>query len=89
MAEVTSQKEGSQKGTPVLTEAQQEKAEELAQAIELVKQHRRENRMSFFKPYPWQADFYKSGKTNKQRLLMAANRVGKTASMAGGVPSDR
>ena len=31
MAEVTSQKEGSQKGTPVLTEAQQEKAEELAQ----------------------------------------------------------
>lgn len=82
VAEVTSQKTVSQKGTPVLSEAQKEKAEELAKAIELVKQHRRENRMKYFKPYPWQAEFYKSGKDNKQRLLMAANRVGKTASMA-------
>jgi len=35
-----------------------------------------------FKPYEWQSKFYAAGKNNKQRLLMAANRVGKTFSEA-------
>ena len=40
----------------------------------------RERKMFNFKPYPWQEKFYHAGKENKQRLLMAANRVGKTLS---------
>ena len=72
------------KGTPSsgVTAAQEKKAMELAAAIALVKRHKAENRLSYFEPYPWQRDFYHSGPGNKQRMLMAANRVGKTASMA-------
>ena len=40
----------------------------------------RERKMFYAKPYPWQEKFYHAGKDNKQRLLMAANRVGKTYS---------
>ena len=47
-----------------------------------MKEHKRTHRLDYFKPYPWQKKFYKAGNQNKQRLLMAANRVGKTASMA-------
>ena len=72
----------SKKGTPELSEAQKEKAEEIAKAIAVVKEHKRTHRIDYFKPYPWQKKFYKAGHKNKQRLLMAANRVGKTASMA-------
>lgn len=39
-----------------------------------------QNRLSYFRPYDWQKQFFKSGLDNKQRLLMAANRVGKTLS---------
>lgn len=42
----------------------------------------RRRRMANFKPYPWQQRVFKSGAKNKQRLLMAANRVGKTYSAA-------
>jgi phage terminase large subunit-like protein len=56
------------------------------QKIELIKlleeKAKREKAKSLwnFQPYDWQQDFYKAGKQNKQRLLMAANRVGKTRS---------
>lgn len=85
MAEAaTSKKPVRKKGTPSsgVTAAQEKKAMELAKAIELVKRHKRENRLQYFEPYPWQVEFYHSGPDNKQRMLMAANRVGKTASMA-------
>lgn len=36
------------------------------------------NQLEFLKPYEWQQEFFRAGKTNKQRLLMAANQVGKT-----------
>lgn len=42
----------------------------------------RRRRMANFKPYPWQQKVFTSGAKNKQRLLMAANRVGKTYSAA-------
>tara|TARA_R110000868_G_C10972674_1_gene770767 strand:+ start:31319 stop:32761 length:1443 start_codon:yes stop_codon:yes gene_type:complete len=42
----------------------------------------RRRRMANFKPYPWQQKVFSSGAKNKQRLLMAANRVGKTYSAA-------
>lgn len=31
-----------------------------------------------YKPYPWQSEFHEAGLTNPDRMLMAANRVGKT-----------
>ena len=47
------------------------------------KQRRRDQRkLMHFKPYEWQTKFYAAGKTSRQRLLMAANRVGKTYSAA-------
>jgi len=37
-----------------------------------------ERQMQNFKPYPFQKEFFATGKDNKERLLMAANGVGKT-----------
>lgn len=45
-------------------------------------QRRARNRLGNFTPYEWQLKFYGAGSTAKQRLLMAANRVGKTYSAA-------
>ncbi len=33
-----------------------------------------------FKPYDWQVEYFNAAKNSKQRLLMAANQVGKTQS---------
>lgn len=68
-----------------LSEDQKNKAAKIAEAMRLVKLHKAQNRLSYFEPYGWQKEFYKAGKTNKQRMLMAANRVGKTASQAAEV----
>ena len=83
MAETAVRKKRVRKtGTPKITKSQEDKAADLAAAIALVKKHKREHRLDYFEPYPWQRDFYHAGPGNKQRMLMAANRVGKTASMA-------
>ena len=37
-----------------------------------------QNRIDHFKPYDYQKKFYAAGKLFKHRLLMAANRIGKT-----------
>ena len=43
------------------------------------KQHRLETtRIERYKPYPYQGKFHKDGEECRQRILMAANRVGKT-----------
>src|SRR3990167_2237350 len=36
-------------------------------------------------PYPWQVEFHNAGKDNPERLLQAANRVGKTRTAAAEV----
>jgi phage terminase large subunit-like protein len=41
-----------------------------------------ENRLAYYKPYPKQSDFHAAGSKARERLLMAANQVGKT--WAGG-----
>jgi phage terminase large subunit-like protein len=41
-----------------------------------------ENRLSYYKPYPKQREFHNAGKTFRERLLMAANQVGKTFAAA-------
>ena len=38
-----------------------------------------------YTPYPWQREFHDAGKTCQERMLMAANRVGKTMSAAAEV----
>lgn len=38
----------------------------------------RANRITLYKPYPWQKDFLDAGADNPERMLMAANRTGKT-----------
>lgn len=40
------------------------------------------NKIVTYKPYPWQKEFHAAGKDNPERMLMAANRVGKTMSAA-------
>ncbi|RKE36651.1 phage terminase large subunit-like protein [Paraburkholderia sp. BL23I1N1] len=57
------------------------KAELLAALLEKA-ERRAKNRLAFYTPYEWQAKFFAAGAENRQRLLMAANRVGKTESAA-------
>lgn len=42
-------------------------------------------RLKTYQPYPWQQQFHDAGKDNPERMLMAANRVGKTRSAAAEV----
>lgn len=43
------------------------------------------NKLITYKPYPWQKEFHAAGRDNQERMLMAANRVGKTRSAAAEV----
>ena len=51
---------------------------ELLQLLQEQKQRQRFNKINYYDPYPYQLDFHKTGATNSQRLLMAANRIGKS-----------
>ena len=42
-----------------------------------------ENTLQYYKPYPKQLEFHNAGATHRERLLMAANQIGKT--LAGGM----
>ena len=56
---------------------------EISAALKAEKQRRHtENRLAYYSPYPKQAEFHAAGATFRERLLMAANQVGKT--WAGG-----
>ncbi|MGV0128858.1 terminase large subunit domain-containing protein [Burkholderia gladioli] len=55
---------------------------ELLHALDEKARRLARNRLAAFHPYPWQREFFAAGLTNKQRALMAANRVGKTESAA-------
>ncbi|QMV33080.1 terminase family protein [Ralstonia phage Firinga] len=55
---------------------------ELAAALAEKAERLARNRLAAFQPYPWQRTFFAASATNKQRALMAANRVGKTESAA-------
>ncbi|TIY02638.1 MAG: terminase, partial [Mesorhizobium sp.] len=43
---------------------------------------RRTNQLAAYRPYPRQAEFHAAGATNRERLFMAGNQLGKTR--AGG-----
>ena len=55
--------------------------DELGKAVELareLRQRERYNRIDFYDPYPYQLAFHETGSSANQRLLMAANRIGKS-----------
>jgi hypothetical protein len=52
-----------------------EKALEIAKEL---KKRERYEKISFYDPYPYQQKFHATGFENNQRLLMAANRIGKS-----------
>lgn len=52
--------------------------EERRRALEWVAQERKFNRWAYFEAYPKQKDFFDLGASKRERLLMAANQVGKS-----------
>lgn len=46
------------------------------------REFRRWNKLAMYTPYEWQKEFHAAGTTHPERMLMAANRVGKTMSAA-------
>ncbi len=52
-----------------------EKAVEIAREL---RKRERFNKVEFYDPYPYQLDFHATGSQANQRLLMAANRIGKS-----------
>mgnify|MGYP003147284378 FL=1 len=69
----------SVKGRPLATRSELEKAVEVAREL---RQRERYNRLDFYDPYPYQLRFHETGADANQRLLMAANRIGKSYSGA-------
>lgn len=58
---------------------------ELAQLAKLIAQFEIAvsfNKLKLYKPYFWQKEFHDAGRTHQERMLCAANRVGKTKSAA-------
>ena len=54
---------------------------DLQQAVDIareLRQRERYNRIDSYDPYPYQSAFHKTGSEANQRLLMAANRIGKS-----------
>jgi hypothetical protein len=60
---------------PTATKADIEKAVKIAREL---RQRERFNKIDFYDPYPYQQEFHETGVGNNQRLLMAANRIGKS-----------
>jgi len=58
---------------------------EIAEAIRLFHQAVDVSKLSTYKPYEWQKEFHAAGAHNPERMLMAANRVGKSMSAAAEV----
>ncbi|TOK48270.1 hypothetical protein CGI18_07195 [Vibrio parahaemolyticus] len=56
--------------------------EYLAEVLAQIRHEKKYHKSKWFKPYPFQEKFYKAGNDTKRRLLMCANRVGKSFSEA-------
>ncbi|MEZ9705455.1 terminase family protein [Vibrio breoganii] len=54
--------------------------EELIKLIQQLEYNQRYNKLSSFRPYPFQEQFYSAGANVKRRFLCAANRIGKSFS---------
>lgn len=58
---------------------------ELEQLAQEKRERQQFNRLRYFRPYPWQKSLLRSSGENKQTLLMAANRVGKSFTGAANI----
>jgi phage terminase large subunit-like protein len=58
---------------------------EISQLVADIEYGVRVNKIVTYRPYVWQADFHDAGARKQERMLMAANRVGKTKSAAAEV----
>lgn len=52
--------------------------ERISEISKTLSKRRVENKLKYYKPYRFQVNFHETGKHANQRLLMAANRVGKS-----------
>ena len=59
-------------------EEEDEHVAELAQITGELEQYHAYNKLELYKPYPKQKDFHNSGLQYRERMLIAANQVGKT-----------
>lgn len=59
--------------------------QKLGALVDLFVRQMAERKLDSYAPYDWQKDFHAAGVDNPERMLMAANRVGKTASAAAEV----
>ena len=50
----------------------------IEEIISTLKKRQETNRLNYYQPYRFQTNFHEAGKEANQRLLMAANRVGKS-----------
>jgi phage terminase large subunit-like protein len=57
-----------------------QKLQELERLYEQLNRHRKYNWLQWYEPVPKQKEFHDLGATHRQRMLMAANQVGKTLS---------
>ena len=73
------QSDKRRQSTPAATRGDLEKAVEIAREI---RNRERYNKLDFYDPYPYQLNFHETGAEANQRLLMAANRIGKSYSGA-------
>ena len=55
---------------------------ELAELLEAKKRYEDENQLLLYRPYPKQMEFHAAGASNRERLLMSGNQLGKTYSAA-------
>lgn len=58
--------------------AEKAKLKEILVSLEELHDRKQFNKLLFFKPYPKQKNFFDLGRTKRERLFMAANRVGKS-----------
>ena len=73
------QSDKRRQSTQAATRVELEKAVEIAREI---RNRERYNKLDFYDPYPYQLNFHETGAEANQRLLMAANRIGKSYSGA-------
>jgi phage terminase large subunit-like protein len=67
----------------MLPQIDPDKAAAALARLEAIKAQRAaENKLAAYRPHPRQMEFHAAGKTHRERLLMAANQVGKTLAAA-------
>ncbi len=62
----------------VLKTLSPEQLSKVAPHLVRLKKAEEASRIAFYRPYPWQKEFHDAGMDHVERMMMAANRIGKT-----------